>query len=491
MSDLTDGFKAVADAADGYVRAHAYFTGDVDEVMPAASLRYARMAEASRRYRLNFSKTPVTVVADRLEIAAISVPGDEKATEALQTLVWDANRLLLETPNANRNTCAYGDYYMVVWPGEKDGAVDVWFNSPVTMRMIYDPENPLRKAYAIKRWKSGDRWRATLYYADRIERYITATQGSAGDRDTDWVEYRDDDGDMWPIPNPYGEVPVFHLRTASPYGVPVHKDAYGAQDGINKVLATMMGSNDYAGLPLRYALVEGDAELEGQAKTNPSWDDDSEPGDATGQELSIDPGSVWIASGLKAVGQLNATDPKHFLLPLEFLIRSMAQITTTPLHYFDPSGDQPSGESLRTADRPLVSRARMLQMWLASPYSDGLAFALRILGFGERKVDVRWVPANSTDDQDSWTTAGLKLAAGVPVRQVLLEQGYTTEQVDEWIASTGENNLRAQVLLLGELGKAVQSLGAGAALGSVSPEGVRALVDRVLAGVVPAESGAA
>lgn len=493
MSDLTAGFKAIADAAAAYVEAHSYYTGDVAEVMPVESGLTRQLARTGRRYRLNFAKTPVTVVSDRLEIAAVTVPGDKQATEALQTRVWDANGLLLETPEANRLACVYGDYYMVVWPGEKDGTVDVWFNSPVTMRVVYDPENPRRKAYAVKRWRDGDLWRATLYYPNRIERYVTAAPNMSGERDTDWVEYRDNDSDVWPIPNPHGEVPVFHLRTTSPYGTPVHRDAYGPQDAINKVVITMMSANDYAGFPLRYALIDGDARLEGEAGFAPTWDDETEATEANRDrlELPTGPGNVWLAQGLKGVGQLSPADPKHFLDPAEFLIRAMAQTTTTPLHYFDPSGDQPSGESLRTADAPLTKRARLLQMWLASPYSDGLSFALRILGYPNAKVDVRWVPATSTDDRDSWTTAGLKLAAGVPVRQVLLEQGYTAEQVDEWIASTGEDNLRQQVLLLVELGKAVQSLGAGASLGAVNADTIRDLVDNVLAAVNPPELPAA
>lgn len=481
MSDLMTGLAALDEAADRYDDAACYYSGDVPEVFANDALAY-KLARTGKRYRFNFAKTPVNAVADRLEIAAVSVPGDEPATALLQRDVWDANQLTLEAPDATRKACMYGDGYLTVWGGDQDATVDVWFNSPATMRVIYDPENPRRKAYAVKRWKQNDgRLRATLYYADRIERYITRV-GTPGSDLADWDEYTDAAGDVWPIPNPHGEVPVFHLRTASPYGVPVHKDAYGPQDALNKLMVTMMATTDYAGFPLRYALTEPDAKIDGDAAVDPVWDDDTEAGETDRGKINlpVGPGQVWLASGLKGVGQLEPADPKHFLDPAAFVIRAMAQTTTTPLHYFDPSGDVPSGESLRTADAPLVKRTRDLQMRFGAAYSEALAFALKVLGRPGLKVDVRWAPATSSDDQDAWTTARLKVDAGVPVRQVLLEAGYTAEQVDEWIATNGEDNLRQRVGVLVELGKAVQTLGAGISLGAVSAESVQAAVNAIL-----------
>lgn len=482
MSDLMDGIAALAQAEPEYRKAANYYAGNVDEVIYRTSRVARKLASTGERYRINFAKTPVDVVAARMEIAAVTVPGDEAATKVLQTQVWDANQLTLETPDWTRQTCMYGDGYLVVWPGEADNTVDMYFNAPTTMRLVYDPENPRRKAYAIKRWKAGERQRATLYYADRIERWITKP-GVSGESEHDWEPF-EEDGQTWPIANPYGEVPVFHLRTASPYGTPEHQAAYGAQDALNKLIITMMAATDYAGFPLRVALVEADAQVTGQAGTQPNWADDD---DATStdqglpDQLPVGPGDVWLASGLKGVDQFDAADPKHFLDPVEFLIRAMAQITTTPLHYFDPTGDAPSGESLRAADAPLVKKVEFRQQRFASTYAEALAFALKVLDRAGLKVDVRWNPATSTDDKDSWETAGLKLKAGVPVRQVLLEQGYTATQVDEWIADAGEENLRQRIELLVELGKAVRDLGAGISLEAVSAESVQTAIDAILA----------
>lgn len=36
--------------------------------------------------------------------------------------------------------------------------------------------------------------------------------------------------------NPYGVIPVFHLRTDRPYGEPCHRGFYGPQDTVNKLI---------------------------------------------------------------------------------------------------------------------------------------------------------------------------------------------------------------------------------------------------------------
>jgi hypothetical protein len=483
VSDLIDGLAALDDNADEYIKAAAYFQGTVTEVFWSDDSLTRRLQADGRRYRVNMAKVVVDAVADRLEIAAVTVPNDKAATARLQQDVWDANQLTLETPEINRWACAYGDAYLLVWPTEDDAGhttVQVLYNNPITTRIIYDEETQRRKLYAIKSWwytegprmEQRKRRRATLYYPDRIERWITAQPGLNGDRDEDWMPYQEE-GRLWPEPNPHGEVPMFHLRTASPYGTPEHRDAYGPQDALNKINITAMSAIDYAGFPIRYALMEANAELEGNANFHPDFDSDA---DATANNrghvnLQARANSIWLASGLKGVGQLDPADPKHFIDPASFQLRLMAQSTHTPMHYFDPSGDVPSGESLRTADASLIKRAGFRQQRFGAGYSEALTFGLKVLGVKVgQKVDVRWESAASTDDQDSWETAGLKLKAGVPVRQVLMEQGYPAELVDEWIQSTGEDEAKKQIMLLAAAGDAAQRLIAAETLGGL-PQG--------------------
>jgi hypothetical protein len=112
----------------------------------------------------------------------------------------------------------------------------------------------------------------------------------------------------------------------------------------------------------------------------------------------------------------------------------MASVTETPLHYFDPMGDSPSGEALRAKEAPLIKRIINRRQSFAATWRDVFTFALSVVKIQVEKVDVRWTSPASLDDLDGWKTAKIKLSLGVPAKQLLLEAGYTESQVTEWLA---------------------------------------------------------
>lgn len=438
IDDLMRGLDELEDNQQKYHDGEQYFMGTTPEYFASARLARALLATGTQ-FRVRMAKVPVDAVANRLEIEAVTVTDSDELTNMVQNEVWDANNLLLESPAIHRKTAMFGDSYVIVWPGEEEGSVQVFYNSPYNVRVIYEEEDPQKKAFAIKCWdqdsdsntETGLK-RANLYYDDVIEKWVTKV-GSKGDKEADWVEWEDDEDASWPVENPYGQVPVFHFRNDRPYGTPEHEAAYGPQDAINKIVTTQMGTIDYHGFPQRYALTDPNVESDEAADFG---DDDLEAEDITGgtSSLKAGPGELWWLQGVKAAGQFAVADPNAFLLPLDRYIRMMATVTETPLHLFDPQGDVPSGESLRTAEAPLIKKVINRQQHLAATWSEVFEFSVKVLTGKDVAglVDVRWAPPASIDDRDSWQTAQLKLTVGVPLHQVLLEQGYTEDQVEEW-----------------------------------------------------------
>lgn len=427
MSDLLFAVEAIRCAADEYRRADAYYRGDVDEVFASPAIQRA-LRESGKGYRINLARRPVEAVLDRMKIASVAVPGDESATSFLNSQVWDANRLGRVARTVNRGALVFGDSYLTVWDGLEDGSVETFYNSPVTTRMFYDRENPGRKSHAAKVWSEGDGDKAVvrvnLYFADRIERYTTMP-GSKGDNGSDFVPYGED-GASWPIPNPYGEVPVFHFRTDEPYGRPEHADAFGPQNAITKLVVTQMATTDYQGFPQRYALLTGAEDLV-------QFDDDDE--DEGGLESG--PGKVWKLPGVSQVGQFDAANVDAFLKPLGVYTRFMAAATATPLRFFDPAGQIPSGEALRADEAPLAEKIQDRQTWFGDEWSAALSFAMKVAGRPVPDVDVRWRPVQVVSDLEGWRTVAQKLAVGVPFEQVMTEAGYLPEQVQSWPLPAG------------------------------------------------------
>jgi hypothetical protein len=443
MSDLMDGLAELEESREDYERAEEYYKNNMLELFVSPRLRRALNA-SEITFRIRLAKIPVDAVANRLEISSITVPGNADGTAMLER-IWDENGMLLEAPNVHQKACMFGDCYLVVWDADEGETVDIMYNSPLVMRIVYDQENPHVKKFAIKEWlvESTDETvkdyrRANLYYPDRIERYTT-TGDAKGDKETDWVPFEGEEEDEFTndssvIDNPYGQIPVFHFRNGAPYGTPEHEAAYGPQDAVNKLVITQMATVDYQGFPQRYALEDPQVPDENVADFG---DDDTEADEGTGTQstLTTGPGELWWLKGLKGVGQFDTADPDAFLKPLDRYVRLMASVTETPLHYFDPMGDSPSGEALRAKEAPLIKRIINRRQSFAATWRDVFMFALDVVGMEAEKVDVRWTSPASLDDLDGWRTAQIKLELGVPAKQILLEAGYTETQVSEWLAN--------------------------------------------------------
>ncbi len=454
LDDLILGWQALEDALPEYEKAQAYYEGTIDEVFASPRIRQM-IAATGERYRFNLVKTAVNVLANRVELTAVTVPDDETSNELIGQ-VWDANNMDVHYPDLILRAFEYGDSYLMVWPVTDDdpdttdddelyaAGVELTVHSPLHCRIIYDPENERRKLFAIKRWKlptREKRWRVDLYYTDRIEQWVSKAGGQIGTAEG-WEPYLEDGQDptTWILDNPYREIPFFHHRNALPYGRPEHKDGYGCQDGINKALINMLSTMDSHGWPQRYALTDQGAVLD-ENSDGPLWGDDADTNDTSGVSTRIKPpssglyggpGTMLELHGKKTVGQFDAADPDVFLKPAQFLIRSMAQITETPLHAFDPSGDTPSGESLKVAEAPLVKKAINREAMLKAPIQETWKFVLRVLGVQTPRIDVRFAPAQAATGKSDWEVVELKQKVGVPKDQSLIEAGYEAEMVEEW-----------------------------------------------------------
>ena len=514
--DLMEGLQALANSLPDYHRAEMYYEATNPEFFASIRLRRA-LERTGITFRFNLAKTPVDVMADRLEINAVQVADDDEADQILQK-IWERNMMDLESTNIHRRAGEFGDAYAIVWPSDEIAEdnpdmqpedledeqqfdfqqVDIFYNSPKTTRIVYDTENPLRKKFAVKKWtmpaqlgiKAKPPTRVNLYYPDRIEKYVT-TPNSKGNNRRDWIQFQDDDDEGWPVVNPFGEIPVFHFRTGTPYGDPEHRAAYGPQDAVNKLIITHAATIDYYGFPQRYLL--SDAQHGSDELADFDTEDDINRFEDTGHDstLRAGPGEVWWLNGVKQAGQFNPPDPAVFLAPLEVYIRMMAQVTNTPLHYFDPQTYTrlpPSGESIRAAEVPLLKRVRRRQITYGRGWTDLMAFALKVATWDDdaqagRIVQpntvIRWTPGATIDDLAGWQMINLKQQLGVPPRQTLLETGYEDDQVDAWLPYQGDD-LEQRVKILTQVATAAQALGTAANLGALDPAQVNKIITDIL-----------
>jgi hypothetical protein len=428
MSDIKKAIDTIVDRRNTYLVAEEYYEGTNLEVF--SNNRWLQvLGSIKNNFRFNFARTVVDSVLNRLEIANITA-NTEEANKKIND-IWEMNDLQIDADEIHRRALVYGDCYAIVWT-DIDGNTTVDYNSPLTTIMIYDDENPRVKRFAAKLWQSEDPMDYTkktshlnMYYPDRIEKYTMPGEvinivSANGFLPVSVVE------------NPWGEVPVFHFRTSKQYGRPEHTDAYGPQDAINKLMTTHMITVDYQGAPQRYAL--------GSSGNSSEFEDFNETGtDAENiGKLKNGPGELWYLKGVDKVGEFSPADHKVFTEPVRDFVRAMAAITNTPLHYFEKTGSVPSGESLRTAESPLVAKVKDRQITFASTWADMFRFILKMENSQEPNIQVRWKDIESMDSLDSWEVAVKKRVVGVSLEQVLIEMGYDLE-VAKTIAATEES----------------------------------------------------
>jgi len=416
-NDMKKAIDLIRDRRNHYLTAEAYYEGNQSEIFSSPSW-YKIFPRVGNDFRFNFARTVVDSVLNRLEVNNITANTDE-ANRMIQG-IWQMNDLQIDADEIHRRALVYGDCYSIVWT-DAFGNITVDYNSPLTTIMIYDDENPRIKKFAAKLWQTEDPndytkkiARLNMYYSDRIEKFqmsgeIENVVSATGFMLIDTIE------------NPWNEIPVFHFRTTKQYGRPEHMDAYGPQDAINKLIVTHMNTVDYQGAPQRYALSGN-----GNSAEFDDFDESGTEAENLGK-LKNGPGELWYLKGVTKVGEFSPADHKVFTEPVKDFVRSMASLTNTPLHYFEKTGNVPSGEGLRTAEAPLLKKVEDRQITFGSTWADIFRFILTIENSSEPDVVVDWKAVESMDSLDAWEVAVKKRVVGVSLEQVLIEMGYSPE----------------------------------------------------------------
>ena len=437
---LKDAVESVVSRRGPCTMADSYYDGTVPEVWASALM--ARKFGKNTKYRINLAAVVVDAVNNRLEIDAV-IAAKSGAQDALNTIL-EQNEMALETNEIHKRALVYGECFVIVWPDE-DGNVEISYNAPTSAGVVYSNENQRKKEYGVKMWDvtvNGDKkTRLNLYFNDRIEKYVADGSVTHGGAQWSLIETVD---------NPFGQIPVFHFRTSRPNGTSEHLRAYGPQDMINKLVNTHMDTVDYQGAPQRYALTGSGDDTESDVFDED--DTDRENMDA----LRNGPGELWYLKGVNNVGQFQPADHKVFTEPVEVYTRQMASTTDTPMHYFERTGNVPSGEALRTAEAPLIKKVNDRQASFGSTWRDVYRFCLLIEGI-ESDVQVKWKPSESMDPLDAWEMATRKKLVGVSPYQIFLEMGYDSEiaqtmadAINEQVASSAQpgmntHNLQKQI----------------------------------------------
>lgn len=497
--DLIEGVNALEKAAAAYEEGAAYYEGQIPEYFAHEAIR--RLVEGTGRgYRFRLAKVPVNVMKNRLRISSIKSGSD--TVDTVVQRIREANDMEIQEAHVTERMLVHGDSYVLVWPIPEVGAeeapedgddtaalmdadaldagVEITYQSPLGCRVLYDAEDGRRARFGIRRWKQksplGPRWRAEVWYADRLESWISKPDAKGLDPE-DWEPYAEDPtgrrtvatSDNWPQAHDWGQIPIKHARTRLPYGKPEHADAYGPQDAITKAIITQVADIEEHGWPERAALADDAKTLE-VGRDAVRWDDDADAPKALSEDITQSrrgPGRIHRFRGTKSVIQFPSPDPGVLVDPVEQWVRLMSAVTETPLYEFDPRiGGDMSGRARDKADAPLRAKEKDRKAYLLRFWREVWDLALAMVGqAAPGPIEINWAPPEVISDGDWWATAQVRQAMGVPPARILGEANYLPEEIEGWLDEQAEEaTLDQRIARLAALGDALQKVGAGASL---------------------------
>lgn len=510
--DLMEGWRSLEAAIPAYEQRWTYYAGDLPEKFASARLRLL-IQNTAKDYRFRLARIPVEAIANRLGINSITSSSGDAVNRIIEE-IRQANDMDLIEPAIHERTLVFGDAYLFVWPvvaeemlntdapadaDSVESGVELAYQSPLSCRAVYAHEDGRRVKFVIRRWQEkvplGDRWRAEVWYADRVEPWVTQPGGSGG-TDEEWVPYAEDafgdeipaDNSNWPEAHDFGEIPFKHARTDLPYGRSELEDFIGPQNILTKAISTQSTGIESHGWPERYRIADDKTVLE-QAGDIVPWDDANEaysrddiPEQVSGRRSG--PGMEHTYHGTKSVGEWTPPDIGKMETPIEQWVRLGAAASSTPLTEFDPRfGANMSGVAWDRAERPLRAKESDRKRFLLRFWREVYALALLFRGIRDPgDITVNWAPPAVISDPEWWTTATVRRDHGVPQETILLEANYTAEDIEAWRKNQDEALLLDEKIdRLARLGDAVQKLGAGATLLGIPAERIATLVEVILA----------
>lgn len=422
-----------------------------------------RMAFATEKYRERFVRMfsklsdnwmglVVNAVVERMLLRGFRIPqGDNalsvaKADGEAQT-IWQRNDLDLWFQVLLMEKFINGEAHALVWHDDNDKAL-VTVEHPRQMIVVNDPEYPRVVRAALKKWTDDTGFVfANLYLPEAIfkfksDRTVYTSGGQQILAQAATWEAREVADEPWPLDNPIKldgrqVVPVVPFRNRPRLLVPSMSELaplIPLQDAVNKTFADMLIASEYQAF--RQRAITG-IEIPRDPVTGQVLDDF--------YKQLIE--KVWILEPAQGqnVGfwESGQVDLSSYVSSIAMGVQHLASQSETPVHYFmQPSGDYPSGESLKTAETPLVAKSHrnMVPDGESAERTMRLCFAVEgSTRAGAFDAEAIWANPESRSDAVTADAATKLKALGVPDQAVWEYWGASQKEIDRWLALRKEN----------------------------------------------------
>lgn len=419
---ITDAIKILAGRTRDYERARNYYDGNHKLAFATEKFRSA-FGNLFEKFADNLMLPVVDAVKDNLLVTGFNVEAGEGRLQDEAWAVWQRNRMNQRAGEVHKEALLKGDAYVVVWT-DKDGRAVMHPNKAHLCTVNYDEEQAGVVSSAIKMWKGSDkRYRLNVYFPDRIEKYVTRANYPNGmpDGARSFIEM-EVAGEAYPLPNPYGVVPVFHFANNACLGESGRSelcDVMPLQDALNKAILDKMVAMEFTAFTQRYAI---------------GLDVETDP--VTGKPIMPFTGMErWLTVANENVkfGQFEGANLEQFLKVQNDFRMEIARVSGTPLHYFFlQSGSLPSGEALKTLEKRFLKKTLDRQTSFGESWEAAMSLALKIENqsvVSDVRLFTNWADPSPASQKEVLESLVIKASLGVDEETILMECGYGIKDI--------------------------------------------------------------
>lgn len=418
-----------------------------DEWRKANAARYAGFSD-------NWCAPVVDAESERIKHTGIKI-GDDAAAGAVLWEQWLLNEMEMQSSQGFVTTLNDARSFVLVWGSSADEPVVTW-EHPSSVEVEYDWQNPRKRSAALKTWVDGDTEFANLYTADWLWKFERPRSQGKNDRDSQatqarlkgasegsWVA-REVPGEVWPLENPMGEVPIVEIPNRPMLGGDPISEIHGVmpmQDAINLLWAYLFLSADYASMPARVVLGQGPPQT-------PILDK------ATGAVIGQRPVDIkdlqekrllYLSGKDTTINSWEAAKLDVFTDTIEIAVGHIAAQTRTPPTYLvSKTGmSNVNGEGLKASEIGLVKKTLEFQTFASPALREvyrliALAMGDKGLAQKARLATISWMNPEIRSESQLADALLKKKQIGYPLRYLMEIDGLDPLEVDRVMAMREE-----------------------------------------------------
>lgn len=373
-------------------------------------------AQRLQNFRDNLCKTVVKAPSDRLEVVGF---GSDKNSDVFKEswAAWDYSGMPRLAKRIHRGAFKIGDAFAIVWADDA-GKARIYPQNARNCTVFYNDETG-KVEFGAKLWRGLDNHvYLTLYFVDRIEKYITRNAQSGGNIPATAAAFvqRSITGEPWPLPNEVGDTcPMFHFGLEDS----ILCDVIPINDALNKSLADLLVSSESNSIRQRWS-------------SGISYETDPETGK---QIIPFEKFAPWVATN-DPEGKFGSFDDavlEQNLKVANDFRNEIAAVAGIPQYYFRlEGGSLPSGEALRKAESRFTSLIKDAQNDFGGTWAEVMRFVLRLDGTGDDAaagIATQWTPADPMSANETADLVQKKKTIGISETQAMIELGYSDADI--------------------------------------------------------------